>query len=76
MEKQYKALIDKATALDFAIRDGQKEYDYGYEISGKSPYNNYLSNDAWKLFIDSMSPLHFAQYNDADGGELIEKKGR
>ena len=23
-----------------------------------------------------MSPLHLAQYNDADGGELIEKKGR
>ena len=78
MEKQYKPSIDKATALDFAIRDGQKEfgYGYGYEISGKSQYNNYLSNDTWKRFIDSMSPLHYAQYNDADGGELIEKKGR
>lgn len=76
MEKQYKASIDKATALDFAIRDGQEELDYGYEISGKSPYNNYLSNDDWKRFIGSMSPLHLAQYNDADGGELIEKKGR
>ena len=76
MEKQYKASIDKATTLDFAIRDGQKKFGYGYEISGKSPYNNYLSNDDWKRFIDSMSPLHFAQYNDADGGELIEKKGR
>jgi hypothetical protein len=76
MEKQYKASIDKATALDFAIRDGQEELDYGYEISGKSPYNNYLSNDDWKRFLNSMSPLHFAQYNDADGGELIEKKGR
>lgn len=76
MEKQYKPSIDKATALDFAIRDGQKKFGYGYEISGKSPYNNYLSNDDWKRFIDSMSPLHFAQYNDADGGELIEKKGR
>ena len=76
MEKQYKASIDKATALDFAIRDGQEELDYGYEISGKSPYNNYLSNDDWKRFIDSMSPLHLAQYNDADGGELKEKSGR
>ena len=76
MEKQYKASIDKATALDFAIRDGQQEFGYGYEINGKSPYNNYLSNDDWKRFIDSMSPLHYAQYNDADGGELIEKKGR
>ena len=76
MEKQYKPFIDKATALDFAIRDGQKKFGYGYEISGKYPYNNYLSNDDWKRFIDSMSPLHFAQYNDADGGELIEKKGR
>lgn len=76
MEKQYKASIDTATALDFAIRDGQKELDYGYKISGKSPYNNYLSNDDWKRFIDSMSPLHLAQYNDADGGELKEKRGR
>lgn len=76
MEKQYKPSIDKATALDFAIRDRQKKFGYGYEISGKSPYNNYLSNDDWKRFIDSMSPLHLAQYNDADGGELIEKKGR
>lgn len=73
MEKQYKASIDKATALDFAIRDGQEEFDYGYKISGKSPYNNYLSNDDWKRFLDSMSPLHLAQYNDADGGELKEK---
>ena len=76
MEKQYKASIDKATALDFAIRDGQEELDYGYEISGKSPYNNYLSNEDWERFLNSMSPLHLAQYNDADGGELIEKKGR
>ena len=76
MEKEYKAFVDKATALDFAIRDHQEEYDYGYEIKGKSPYNNYLSNNAWKRFIDSMSPLHLAQYNDADGGELLEKKGR
>lgn len=76
MEKQYKASIDKATALDFAIRDGQKEFDYGYEISGKSPYNNYLSNEDWKRFIGSMSPLHLAQYNNADGGELEEKRGR
>ena len=76
MEKQYKASIDKATALDFAIRDGQEEFDYGYKISGKSQYNNYLSNDDWKRFLDSMSPLHLVQYNDADGGELKEKSGR
>ena len=68
--------IDNATALDFAIRDGQKGLKYGYVISGKSPYNNYLSNDDWKRFINSMSPLHLAQYNDADGGELKEKYGR
>ena len=29
MEKQYKPSIDKATALDFAIRDGQKKFGYG-----------------------------------------------
>lgn len=76
MEKQNETSIDKATALDFAIRDGQEKFQYGYEISGKPPYNNYLSNADWRRFIDSMSALHLAQYNDADGGELIEKKGR
>lgn len=76
MKRQYKEKMDIATALDFAVRDDQEKYDYGYGIKGKLPYNNYLSNDAWKRFIDSMSPLHWAQYNDADGGELKEKSGR
>ena len=75
MEQQYKTSIDKATALDFAIRDCQNEYECGYEIGGKL-YNNYLSKEAWGKFLNSMSDLHRAQYYDADGGELIEKKGR
>ena len=39
MEKQYKASIDKATALDFAIRDGQHKLESGYEINGKPLYD-------------------------------------
>ena len=33
MAKQYKTSIEKATALDFAIRDGQQTFESGYEIS-------------------------------------------
>ena len=76
MKKQYKPSIDKTTALDFAIRDYQNEFEYGYTIEGKMPYNNYLSNEAWKSFLDSMSDSHKKQYKDADGGELDSKKGK
>ena len=78
MEKLYKDSIDNpATALDFAIRDAQNVYGYGYLIPGKEkPYYNYLSNQEWDEFKKSMSALHHAQYKDADGGELEEKNGR
>ncbi len=77
MDKLYKDSIDNpATALDFAIRDAQNEYEYGYEIPGKEPYYNYLSNLEWCEFKKSMSALHQAQYKDADGGELDEKNSR
>ena len=65
-------------ALDYAIRDyecNEKSVGYGYEIAGNK-YWNYLSNKSWEEFLKSMSSLHRAQYNDADGGELKEKKGR
>lgn len=65
-------------ALDYAIRDyecNEKSVGYGYEIAGNK-YWNYLSNKSWEEFLKSMSSLHRAQYNDADGGELEVKQGR
>ena len=41
---QYSKSMDKQKALDYAIRNAQDEYDWGYEIPGKEPYYNYLSN--------------------------------
>ena len=79
MEKDYCEKLNKQKALDFAIRDKEchHESEYGFTIKDKeNPYNNYLSNDAWKKFLEKMSERHRAHYNDADGGELKEKKGR
>ena len=64
MDNLYKDSIDNpATALDFAIRDAQNEYECGYEIPGKEPYYNYLSNLEWCKFKKSMSALHSIRRN-------------
>ena len=77
MEKLYKDSIDSpATALDFAIRDAQNVYGYGYLIPGKKPYYNYLSNKEWDVYLDSMSLIHKEQFDKADGGELKEKDSK
>ena len=76
MEKKYNDKIDKQIALDFAIRDKEGKYEAGYIIDGKPTYYNYMSNAAWDYFLKGMSEKHKAHYNDADGGELKEKKGR
>ncbi len=77
MEK-YCEKMNKQKALDFAIRDKvcRCESEFGYTINGRPPYNNYLSNDAWEKFCVRMSEKHQKYYEDADGGELKEKKGR
>ena len=70
------ATIDsKETALDCAIRDSEisSNSDYGYIIDGKKPYENYMSNETWKVFLNQMSDLHRHQFDDGDGGELKEK---
>lgn len=69
-------------ALDYAIRDYElKDKDKfaksGYTIKKeKKTYWNYLSNDAWEEFKRKMKKAHLCQFEDADGGELKEKKGR
>ena len=69
-------------ALDYAIRDFElKDRDIsiecGYTIKKeKKTYWNYLSNDAWEEFKGKMKKAHLCQFEDADGGEMKEKKGR
>ena len=79
MEK-YGKIDSKAKALDYAIRDYElntsDKVGFGYEIPDKEPRQNYLSNDSWKSFLKGMCPLHKAQFNDGDGSELWQKKGR
>ena len=76
---EYDEKIDREKALDYAIRDYEcKKFpvESGYKIGNKPPYWNYLSNGAWEKFKDSMKKVHRRQFEDADGGELKEKKGR
>lgn len=69
-------------ALDYAIRDYElKDKDKlaksGYTIKKeKKTYWNYLSNDAWEEFKGKIKKAHLCQFEDADGGEMKEKKGR
>ena len=69
-------------ALDYAIRDYElKDKDKfaksGYTIKKeKKTYWNYLSNDAWEEFKGKMKKAHLCQFEDADGGDMKEKKGR
>ena len=76
---EYDEKIDREKALDYAIRDCEwKKFpvESGYKIGNKPPYWNYLSNRAWEKFKDSMKKVHRRQFEDADGGELKEKKSR
>lgn len=79
---EYKKIDSPAMALDYGIRDYElkdkdKSVESGYIIEKeKKTYWNYLSNDAWGEFIKNMKPIHQLQFEDADGGEMKEKKGR
>jgi hypothetical protein len=62
--------------LDYAMRDKEKAYyGTGYEIDGRK-YNRYMSNDGWERYLAEMSEDHRKQYEDGDGGEINEKRGR
>ena len=79
---EYNEIDSPDKALDYAIRDFElKDRDIsiecGYKIEKeKKTYWNYLSNGAWGIFKNNMKPIHRRQFEDADGGELKEKKGR
>ena len=71
-------ISSKQEALDYAIRDSEisSESDFGYKIDGKDPYENYMSNKTWDIFLKQMPEEHYKQFEDGNGGELKEKKGR
>jgi hypothetical protein len=65
--------------LDCAIRDkeGKQPYGEGYIISkSKLAYDRYMSNEGWERYLAEMSDNHRKQYEEGDGGEIIEKRGR
>ncbi len=79
MENLQYGKVDLVKALDYAKRnDENKKYKtgYGYVISGKNTYWNYLSKESWSTFLSGMSESHQQQYKDGDGGELEEKNSR
>ena len=77
---EYNKIDSREKALDYAIRDYEcKKFpvESGYTIKKeKKTYWNYLSNDAWEEFKGKMKKAHLCQFEDADGGEMKEKKGR
>ena len=64
--------------LDYAIRDKEdKTYGEGYIISkSKLAYDRYMSNEGWDRYLAEMSEDHRKQYEEGDGGEINEKRGR
>lgn len=48
----------------------------GYLTQSGKTYPNYFSNESFEEFVNNMPEKHHAQYDDASGGELKEKKGR
>ena len=64
--------------LDYAIRDkDRKHYGEGYIISkSKLAYDRYMSNEDWERYLAEMSEDHRKQYEEGDGGEINEKRGR
>lgn len=62
-------------SLEKAIRDS-KGKSGGYRVKNGRKYDNYFTNEDWRVFLSSMSDRHKSHYLDGDGGELLEKKGR
>ena len=64
--------------LDLAIRDKEgKLYGEGYIIpKSKLAYDRYMSNEGWERYLAEMSEDHRKQYEEGDGGEINEKRGR
>ncbi len=72
--------MDRAKALDFAIRDFELQnknnrYSSGYRIDGRE-YWNYMSKNSWNNFKGEMSDEHISQYVEGGGNELDERNSR
>ena len=72
--------MDIRKELDLAIKRaevGEDTRGYKTEKDGKTrEYEAYMTNEAWKSFIDGMCDRAKREYTEADGGELTEKCGR
>jgi len=76
--------MESKLSLAYAIRDFElsqelkstKDY-FGYKTEGgQGPFDCYMSNNAFKVFLGAFSASHRNQYENGDGSELIEKKNK
>lgn len=82
MEPKYEQPENMATALDCAIRELEENngnLGSGYQIPTNKPnyiYCNYMSNESWVSFLNIMPENYRTQFENGNGGEIKEKKGR
>ena len=80
MEKKKNESPKMETELDRAIRDYEVDGDtskFGYKINGREdPYDNYLSNNRWKSFLNEMPDNYLQHFMNGSGDEIEEKNGR
>lgn len=82
MEPKYEQPENMATALDCAIRELEENngnLGSGYQIPTNKPnyiYCNYMSNESWVSFLNIMPENYKTQFENGNGGEIKEKKGR
>ena len=82
MKPKYEQPENMETALDCAIREFEVNNDVlasGYQIPTNEPnyiYYNYMSNESWESFLNKMPENYKKQFENGNGGEIKEKKGR
>ncbi len=73
-----KKQFDEIIKNNLASKTGADKFVY--KTGDGKEYENYYSNEEFNLFVREMKEYnlgaYFKQYNDGDGGELKEKKGR
>ena len=65
--------MDLKYEFDYACRAKEGDKKSGYKLSNGKCYDRYMSNDAWKKFLEGMEKkdeIHYRQYKNGNGNEL------
>lgn len=54
---------------------GKLGISVGYEVMGRKPYTEYMSNKAWDKFKREMSEKHIAEFGKGSGSEMDDSPG-